>query len=146
MRGQEGLLAPLALLLIFFTVVRPLGERMRPTEAALDCSQAAVHDVPALERCLEVRPGDVEMMADLGAAYEEAGRWDRAESMYRRALGVDAEDGDIRVRLGHILLRRGDALGARREGMAALSVQPGRAPALDLIDRAEAAASAGRDR
>jgi Flp pilus assembly protein TadD len=102
--------------------------------------------VTVLERCLEVRPDDVEMMADLGAAYEQAGEWGRAESMYRRALTIDSEDGDIRVRLGHLLLRRGDALGARREGVAALAVQPGRAPALDLIGRAEAAGSAGRDR
>jgi Flp pilus assembly protein TadD len=134
------------LLLIFFTVVRTLGERTRPVEAALDCRHVERHDVTALERCLEVRPRDVEMMADLGAAYEQRGQWDRAESTYRRALGVDAEDGDIRVRLGSILLRRGDAVGALREGVAALAVQPGRAPALDLIGRAEAAASAGRDR
>ena len=102
--------------------------------------------MPALERCLELRPDDVELMADLGAAYEQAGQWDRAESVYRRALAIDAEDGDIRVRLGNILLRRGDASGARREAVAALAVQPGRAPALDLIGRADAAVSAGRDR
>jgi Flp pilus assembly protein TadD len=133
---------PAALLLIFFGFVRTLGDRMRPAEPTIDCSHVAVHDVPALERCLDLRPDDVEVMADLGAAYEQTGEWDRAEDVYRRALAFDAEDGDIRVRLGHILLRRGDRSGARREAVAALAVQPGRAPALELI----AAASAWRDR
>ena len=119
---------------------------MRPAEAAIDCDHVAVHDVLALERCLELRSDDVELMADVGAAYEQAGQSDRAESVYRRALAIDAEDGDIRVRLGNILLRRGDASGARREAVAALTVQPGRAPALDLLGRADAAVSAGRDR
>ena len=99
----------------------------RPRRRRSIADHVAGHDVPALERCLELRPDDVELMADLGAAYEQAGQWDRAESVYRRALAIDAEDGDIRVRLGNILLRRGDAAGARREAVAALAVQPGRA-------------------
>jgi Tetratricopeptide repeat len=141
-----ALLWPMGLLLIFFTVVRALGEGTPPAEAILDCSHVPGFDVPAFERCLEVRPDDVELMADLGAAHEQAGQWDRAESVYRRALAIDGEDGDVRVRLGNILLRRGDAAGARREAVAALAVQPGRAPALDLMGRADAAESAGRDR
>ena len=75
-------------------------------------------------------------MADLGGVYEQAGQWDRAEAVYRRALAIDAEDGDIRVRLGSVLLRRGDAAGARREadGRAGRAAGPD-APALDLIGR-----------
>jgi tetratricopeptide (TPR) repeat protein len=149
--GQERLEAaalawPIGLLFIFFIVVRALGERTPPAEATIDCSHVAGFDVPAFERCLDVRPDDVGLMTDLGAEHERAGQWDRAESVYRRALAIDAEDGDIRVRLGNILLRRGDAAGARREAVAALAVQPGRAPALALMSRAEAAESAGRDR
>jgi Flp pilus assembly protein TadD len=112
----------------------------------VDCNHVAAHDVPALERCLELRPDDVELMADLGAALEQAGQWAPAESVYRRALAIDAEDGDIRVRLGHILLKRGDAAGARREAVAALDVQPGRARALELIASADAAAGDGGER
>ena len=131
---------PSVLLLVFFNFVRSPGERPRPVEAAIDCSHANVHDVAGLERCLELRPDDIETMIELGDVYGQAGRWDGAEAMYRRALAVDPEDGDIRVRLGDILLRNGDAAGARREAAAALAVQPGRAHVLELIDRADAAA------
>jgi len=124
------------LLVLFFAVIRTLGERTRPAAVALDCDHFAAGDTPALERCLELRPDDVQLMTDLGDAYEQAAQWDRAEAVYRRALSIDAEDGDLRVRLGGVLLQRGDAAGARREATAALVVQPGRAAAIDLINRA----------
>jgi len=136
----------IVLLLIFFTVVRTLGDRTVPAGTAIDCHHVAGFDVPAFERCLELRPNAIELMTDLGTAHEHAGQWDRAESVYRRALAIDAEDGDVRVRLGNVLLRRGDAAAARREAVAALALQPGRAPALDLLARADAAADAGRNR
>jgi Flp pilus assembly protein TadD len=125
------------LLLLFFTVIRTLGDRTRPAEAALDCDHFAAGDTPALERCLDVRPDDVELMTELGDAYEAAAQWDRAEAVYRRALLFDPEDGDIRVRLGGALLHRGDPAGARREAAAALAVQPGRTVALDLMRRSQ---------
>ena len=133
-KGQ--LIWSLALLLIFFTVIRTLGERTRPATVALDCDHFTAGDASALERCLALRPDDVEIMTDLGSAYEQVAQWDRAEAVYRRALTVDADDGDVRVRLGGVLLQRGDAAGARREATAALAVQPGGAAALDLIRRA----------
>jgi Flp pilus assembly protein TadD len=102
----------------------------------LDCDHFAAEDTPALERCLVLRPDDVELMTDLGDAYEAAAQWDRAQAMYRRALTFDPEDGDLRVRLGRVLLRRGDLAGARREARAALTVQPGTMAALELIRRA----------
>ena len=82
-------------------------------------------------------------MTDLGGAYERLSEWDRAEAVYRRALMIDAEDGDVRVRLGAVLLQRGDAAGARREAMAALAVQPGGTAALELIRRAGGAGGGG---
>ncbi|HVH25128.1 MAG TPA: tetratricopeptide repeat protein [Vicinamibacterales bacterium] len=89
-----------------------------------------------MDRCLTVRPGDVELMAELARAYERADRWDRAESVYRRAIAVDVDDSDIRVRLGHALLRRGDSGGARREAEIAVALQPGRREPLDLMRQA----------
>jgi cytochrome c-type biogenesis protein CcmH/NrfG len=145
--GQDGIgparpaspaLPALFLLLVFAVVVPRLGQRTGPAEDALDCSHVA-DDAAALERCVELRPGDVELMANLGAAYERASQSNQAEDVYRRALTFDPEDGDMRVRLAELLLRKGDAEGARREGTAALAVQPGREPALDVIRRATAA-------
>lgn len=135
-----------ALLLLFFTVIRTVGERTRPATVALDCDHFTAGDTPALERCLELRPDDVEIMTDLGGAYEQAAQWDRAEAVYRRALAIDAEDGDVRVRLARVLLRRGDAAGARREAAAALAIQPGGAAALDLIRHAALPPGTGGDR
>jgi Flp pilus assembly protein TadD len=132
-------LPALLLIIVFALVVPRLGEGTRTGEGTLDCSRVAADDVAALERCVELRPGDVELMADLGAAYERTSQSNRAEDVYRRALTFDPEDGDIRVSLAELLLRNGDAAGARREGTAALAVQPGRGPVLDVIRRATAA-------
>jgi len=146
MAGQEGQEGPngsalpaLVLLLVFALVVPRLGERTRAGEGTLDCSHVAADDMAALERCVELHRGDVELMTDLGAVYERSSQSNRAEDLYRRALTFDPEDGDIRVRLAELLLKKGDAEGARREGTAALTVQPGRGPALDVVRRATAA-------
>ena len=75
-------------------------------------------------------------MTDLGDTYRHAGNASGAETMYRRALGIDARDGDTHLRLGELLLARGDAASARAEGQAALNVQPGSLAAERLIERA----------
>jgi tetratricopeptide (TPR) repeat protein len=133
---KAGLAWAAILLVLFFTVIRTLGDWTRPTAAALDCDHFAPGDKTARERCVELRPDDVELMMELGGAYEEAAQWDRAEAMYRRALAIDPEDGDARVRLGGLLLRRGDMTAGRQQGVAALAIQPGRVAAGDLVRRA----------
>ena len=127
---------PVALLLVFFTTIRGLSDQAAPAEAAIDCDRVAAGDVAALERCLALHPDDVEVMSDLGAVYETLDRWERAEAVYRRALTIDPQDGDVHVRLGVLLLRRADFEGAAREGHAALFLQPARPAAQNLIDRA----------
>lgn len=93
-----------------------------------------------LERCVAVNPGDVELMADLGSQYESVGRFSNAEAVYRRALSVDPGYADLRLRLGRLLLQRGDRLAARREAEEALKVQPNRQALLDLERQAMATA------
>ena len=101
-------------------------------------SDARPTDVPLLERCLALDPGDVGLMTDLGAAYESAGRADRAEQLYRRALVIDPHDSDVHVRLGRVLLAHGDRIAARAEGEAAARWHPGGAAARGLLDLAGA--------
>jgi tetratricopeptide (TPR) repeat protein len=95
----------------------------------------------ALERCSALYPRDTELLADLGAHYEARGRRSEAESIYRRALGVDPGYAELRLRLGRLLLARGAAADARREAEAALDVQPNRQALLDLLRDARAASA-----
>jgi tetratricopeptide (TPR) repeat protein len=126
---------PAALLLLFVGTFRTAGsDPARDIEASI-CEAAAL-DVAALERCLALDPGNAELMTDLGDEYLHTGNSAGAETMYRRALAVDARDGDTHLRLGELLLARGDAAAARAEGKAALEVQPGSLAAERLIERA----------
>ena len=85
---------------------------------------------------------DVELMTDLGAAYEASDRLSDAEATYRRALEIDPHDGVLLLRLGRLLLRRGDAVGARAHAAAAVRWMPGNAEAVRLEADASRAAGA----
>ena len=63
--------------------------------------------------------------ADLARRVLTAGQTDRAEAVYRQALSVDPKDGDVHVRLGRLLLERGDRM------MMAGSIE-GRMPFMDI--------------
>jgi predicted Zn-dependent protease len=93
--------------------------------------------IAAFERCSSLYPNDVRLLADLGALYEATGDQAQAETRYRRALLVDPDDGELRLRLGRLLLRRGAAADARREAEVALKVQPNRQALLELRRDAE---------
>src|SRR5262249_41680447 len=95
-------------------------------------------DVATLEQCLALDRENVELMTDLGDQYVAQHATDRAEEWYRRGLAIDPRDGDVHLRLGELLLARGDAAAALKEARAALAVQPGSLAAADLIDRATA--------
>lgn len=92
--------------------------------------------IPSLERCAALLPNDTELLADLGGQYEAAGRLDEAGRLYQQALAVDPLYADVRLRLGHLLLRRGQPAEAARQAEAALRVQPNRKALADLADEA----------
>jgi len=130
---------PGILLAFFVATFRPSAGGATDDAVSPGCEDhAPPRAVEALERCLAVDPGDVGLMTDLGAAYESAGRVDLAERTYRKALTIDPRDGQVHVRLGRILLARGDRAGARTEGEAALRWQPGGADARALVTAAAA--------
>lgn len=108
MNDLRRFLWPYGALLLFVFVVRALPVMTRLEGASDDCEHVSRTDAAAMERCLAVRADDVELMIDLAASYQKIGDRDRAESLYRRALTVDPDDGEVRRRL--------EALPARRTG------------------------------
>ena len=127
---------PAALLILFISTFRTVGIESVPTAGTSICDAPGALDAAALEQCLTLDPENAELMTDLGDAYVRSRDDARAEALYRRALGIDARDGDVHLRLGELLLARGDAASARLEGAAALAVQPGSLTAQRLIERA----------
>ena len=109
-----------------------------------DRPPAGATAVSQLERCSALAPNDVELIADLGALYESAGRAGDAEAAYRRALAVDAEYADVHARLAALLLSRGQAAEATAHAETALRLQPNRRSILELIARASQPGSATR--
>jgi tetratricopeptide (TPR) repeat protein len=151
---------PIALLLLFFAAFQQAdpGDRVRAGDAdspravfgnaaghagtkltgvaadtVADCEQPVRPTVDFLERCLAAQPDDVELMLDLGAAHESAGRWPDAERMYSRAARIDPRDGEAHLRLGRVHLALGDVAAARQDGEAALMTQPGNPEVLRLV-------------
>ena len=142
---QPHVLAP-AVLLCVFAFALPLRLSSGPASGISKAECLTLADGPRqpappltlIEECSALLPDDVELLADLGAAYERIDSR-KAEAAYRRALAVDATFADLRLRLGSLLLRRGAAAEAVAEAEAALRIQPNRHVLLDLRDKAMAA-------
>ncbi len=107
---RRRLLWPHGALVLLVLVIRALPSFTRPASTSDDCERVSRTDHPAMERCLAVRPDDVELMIDLADGYQRNGDRNRAEALYRRALTIDPEDGEVRRRL--------DALQPTRTGGA----------------------------
>ena len=134
-----------AAVLCFLAVALPVGlPRASATVSDEQCltladtPPAARPDViAAFERCSILDPNDTQLLADLGGLYEATGAPERAETYYQRALRVDSDFADLRLRLGRLLLRRGAAAEARRQAVAGLTIQPNRQSLLDLRNDAD---------
>jgi len=129
----------MAVLLAAFVATARGGARSAgPVDAtsAVACELTPPLEVDGLERCLAVSLRDIELMLDLGSAYEAQRDFERAETIYRRALSVDSKDADVHVRLAQVLLRRGEHAEATREAHIALTLQPQSSRALTLLEHA----------
>ncbi len=119
------------------------GEGATSTECLTAADDAlpvdAASRIPLLERCRAVAANDAQLVADLGAAYEAAGRDGDALRAYRDALAIDPEFADVHLKLSAQLLRQGAAGEARGHIEAALRIQPNRRAALDLLGEVAAA-------
>ena len=80
-----------------------LASRSSPSDAAsaesVRCELDPPADAAGLEACVSLFPRDVELLLELGTAYETGGRAADARSAYRRALELDPRDADARRRL-----------------------------------------------
>ena len=92
--------------------------------------------IPRLEQCATIVPDDIELLADLGAAYEAAGRADDAERVYRQILSLDDTYADIHVRLARLFLTRRQTVVARHHLERALQIQPNRQAITALMEQA----------
>jgi tetratricopeptide (TPR) repeat protein len=137
----RGAAWPIGLLLLFVAIVRfvpsAVAPQLNPFGEA-DCDRLTASDLAGMERCVALRADDVDLLIAFGRRLEEAGDSRRAEDVYRRALLADPRDGGVQLRLGTLLLARGDRSGARAAAAAALATQPRNPDALDLARRAGA--------
>lgn len=149
-RRAIAVLWPLVLLLAFLATFRRVPAQTVSTAETVDCDRpfhATANegsDLAILERCVALDPDNAALLTDLAVSYEACHRGADAEAMYRRALAVDPRDADVHVRLGALLLERGNRTAARAEADAALRWHPNSGPAADLAARFSSAAEAGR--
>jgi Flp pilus assembly protein TadD len=78
-------------------------------------------------------PGSIHVLAGLGSAYMDSGRYDEAEKALNRAIAIWDNRADTRIRLAEIAMERGDCSKAERHLFRALEIQPGDPDALALL-------------
>jgi Flp pilus assembly protein TadD len=134
---------PLLLLAVFIGTFRRAPGNADTASTPANCedvlARADFSATDRFERCLALDDMNPAPLVDLGRAAQSAGRPADAERLYRRALDLDPSDSDVHVRLGELLLERGDAPAARAEAEAALRWRPNGAAAMRLLERAGAA-------
>jgi Flp pilus assembly protein TadD len=86
-----------------------------------------------LRRVLEVDPKNAYAYHFLGIAFYEVGELEAARDAYSACLKLAPSYLGARVALSHVLRMVGDARGALREGLAALSQSPGDPDALHAV-------------
>jgi Flp pilus assembly protein TadD len=89
-------------------------ERQGDYDAALTSYRLALRD----------QPNDPRILQNMAIAYSKTGRLDEAVRSYRKALQLDPQLSGAHYGLAFLLLRRGDAAGARQHLQAFLAQPP----------------------
>jgi tetratricopeptide (TPR) repeat protein len=128
-------LAALAVLAMLW-VVLPLPAPTAGGQASLaGCATMANQqssDVAGLERCHALIPTDIELSADLAAAYTANARPDDAIALYQEILTLDPSYAEVHVRLARLLQSKGDRAAALDHVDQALRIQPNRKLLIDF--------------
>ena len=98
MNPLSRLVATLAIVGVVALASRSASSDAASTES-VRCEIDPPRDVAGLEACISLFPHDLELLVELGAAYEAAGRAVEARSAYRRAVELDPRDADAMRRL-----------------------------------------------
>lgn len=122
----------LGALWVVLSVRMPAAPAETSIAGCLTMADTPSTDLAALEKCHALVPNDVELSADLGAAYEAANRPAEASALYQQILTLDPLYADIRLRLAKLLRAGGDEAGARAQVNQALRVQPNRQALIDF--------------
>ena len=104
-----------------------------------DRPQVGAASIGRLEACRAVAPDDAVLLADLGTAYEAAGRADDAERVYRQVLELDAGWAEIHLKLARHLLARGRLTEARDHAGAGAALLPNNPSAGEIVAQVEQA-------
>src|SRR5688500_8764743 len=93
----------LTLAVVSFVVVvnRPV-EGDEVAADAVRCELDPPKSAAGLEACVVRSPRHLELLVELGTAYEAAGRTAEARSAYQRAIEVDPSDADAQRRLARL--------------------------------------------
>jgi tetratricopeptide (TPR) repeat protein len=70
------------------------------------------------------QPGDARGFYDLGFAEDALSHSSAAEAAYRKAIQIDSKQFEARLGLGLLLARKGDAIGAKEQLLAATESEP----------------------
>ncbi len=98
--------------------------------------------LPALERAMQLLPGDAELAANLGALLAARGQWREARAAYEQALRLQPRLAGAHNNLGNALLALSLPQDALQAFERALALQPGLSAALG--NRARALLALGR--
>lgn len=86
--------AAILALVVFVSRSAPSGADVSAEH--MRCEIDPPSDIAALHACVERSPRDVEILLDLAAAYEAAGRADEARQYYQKASAIDPADEALR--------------------------------------------------